>query len=144
MGSEEPIEAVAERWRRKTDPAVYSESDLMFEVPQRRLADLERLANAMVARLAADRSEAAERAKPIDAEWCLANGARHWKAGDEYVFDDCKVRWGVNHGPGETLRGGVSIESTSEVSQQRAVVSLPSITTRGQLLDLLRALKGGE
>lgn len=94
-------------------------------------------------RLAADRAERGERARPIDAEWCLANGARHWTHGDEYVFD-CGVRWGVHHGECETARGGVYLESVDGVSRIRSWVRLDSIKTCRQLGDLLRILKGGD
>lgn len=74
-----------------------------------------------------DKAERAERAKPIDAEWLLS-----------IEFDD-KGGWvgkfvgGADLWYGK-LRGDVGIN----------MHFLPSITTRGQLLDLLAALKGGE
>jgi hypothetical protein len=75
--------------------------------------------------LARREAERAERAKPIDAEWCLSANGEHrdvewfrWRIG-RHVID-----WRFYH---------VYLDSCLS----------DAITTRGQLLDLLAALKGG-
>ena len=77
--------------------------------------------------LACRDAERNERAKPIDVEWLLSIG-----------FDDIGGWVGKFVGGADLwyrkLRGDVGIN----------MHFLPSITTRGQLLDLLAALKGGE
>ena len=82
--------------------------------------------------LARREAERAERAKPIDAEWCLVNVAVEVADARIYrwVFKDVRVDWDDHNGTTIDEFGG---EWTW----------LPSIATRGQLLDLLAALKGG-
>lgn len=70
-------------------------------------------------------AEQAERAKPIDEEWLRSIGMQNrgqWRGAKVGSFD---VIW--------SIREGVSIWGSFA----------PEITTRGQLLDLLSALKGG-
>lgn len=71
-------------------------------------------------------AERAEREKPIDAEWLESIG-----------FDDCgawmKIKAGQNDVWWSKLRNNVGIDMSY----------VRDITTSGQLLDLLRALKGG-
>ena len=94
--------------------------------------DMKRLADSTLASLDAKEAERAERAKPIDAEWCLANGAE--QVGDcsmyRWQFGSTRVEWDAGNG-------------TTIDEFDGAWVWMPSITTRGQLLDLLAALKGG-
>ena len=77
-------------------------------------------------------ADQAERAKPIDAEWCLANGAEQVGDCNMYRWKFCVVRidWDAYNG-------------TTIDESDGAWVWMPSITARGQLLDLLAALKGG-
>lgn len=74
-----------------------------------------------------------ERAKPITPEWCLSRGAKHWEAGDEYVFE-CGVKW---------TSSGVYYDHRGR-DPWRHVTALPERKTCGQLSDLINALKGGE
>ena len=86
--------------------------------------------------LARRESERVDRETPIDARWCEANGGRRiggfvayrWQVEKRGVLLD--VEW-VEH-------NGVSI---SDTDTER--IDLPWITCSGQLLDLIRALKGG-
>ena len=91
-----------------------------------------RLAEWAIQELARREAERAERAKPIDAEWCLVNVAVEVADARIYrwVFKDVRVDWDDHNGTTIDEFGG---EWTW----------LPSIATRGQLLDLLAALKGG-
>ena len=79
-------------------------------------------------------AERAEREKPIDAEWCVNNGAIEYDAGHELVYGWdlgwCEFNWRENRG------------CRMYVGDYHFHVNLPQ-ETRGQLLDLLRALKGG-
>ena len=79
-------------------------------------------------------AELAEREKPITAEWCLANGATlDGTAGAcQFIAHGIEVEWDARNGV--TVRDGERMGDWTFLS---------SITTRGQLLDLLRALKGG-
>ena len=79
-------------------------------------------------------AERAEREKPITAEWCLANGATlDGTAGAcQFIAHGIEVEWDARNGV--TVRDGERMGDWTFLS---------SITTRGQLLDLLRALKGG-
>ena len=76
----------------------------------------------------------AERGKPITAEWCLANGATlDGTAGAcQFIAHGIEVEWDARNGV--TVRDGERMSDWTFVS---------SITTRGQLLDLLKALRGG-
>lgn len=101
------------------------------------------LADAYIAELARREAERAERAKPIDAEWCsescdavveYGDTAWTWIIDTEsdvrlFVWDDfsCGIWW----------RDDVCTDDWN------AVPSTYNITTRGQLLDLRAALKGG-
>lgn len=73
-------------------------------------------------------AERAERAKPIDAEWCLANGAAFDLGWMRFYGSECVVSW---------------CESIVWVASKEWKLSMRKIKTRGQLLDLLAALKGG-
>ena len=123
--SESEIEAAAERlvsfggdtW----DPAIYMDSQQLH-------ADMESAGKCILARLAADRAERDERARPIDAEWLK--------------FIGCKKRavnrWEIQ----EHLRVNVWLYANSEwrVKIDEWMVQMH---TRGQLLDFIRVLKGG-
>ena len=78
-------------------------------------------------------AELAERGKPITAEWCLANGATlDGTAGAcQFIAHGIEVEWDARNGV--TVRDGERMGDWTFLS---------SITTRGQLLDLLAALKG--
>lgn len=90
---------------------------------------------AMVARLNAIDADAAERAKPIDAEWLHSVLGNQWTFTSP-VMGGCTVTiWRTKLS--ETGTGiGVSHNDTEYIHNLHA--------TRGQLLDLLAALKGGE
>ena len=79
-------------------------------------------------------AELAEREKPITAEWCLANGATlDGTAGAcQFIAHGIEVEWDA--------RNGVTVRDGERMSDW---TFLSSITTRGQLLDLLKALRGG-
>lgn len=90
--------------------------------------DMTRLAVSTLERLDAEEAERAERAKPIDAEWCLANGAAFDLGWMRFYGSECVVSW---------------CESIVWVASKEWKLSMRKIKTRGQLLDLLAALKGG-
>ena len=75
----------------------------------------------------------AERGKPITAEWCVNNGATlDGTAGAcQFIAHGIEVEWDARNGV--TVRDGERMGDWTFLS---------SITTRGQLLDLLAALKG--
>ena len=79
-------------------------------------------------------AELPEREKPITAEWWLANGATlDGTAGAcQFIAHGIEVEWDARNGV--TVRDGERMSDWTFVS---------SITTRGQLLDLLKALRGG-
>lgn len=118
------IEAAAERWGRffrgqigSIERDEYYHSALLDE-------DRDALCQLAVERLAADRADREERARPIDAEWLESIG-----------FASVSIELGVWHEARSGAFSGLWI---------RAARHLPHITTRGQLLDLLRAMKGGD
>ena len=96
--------------------------------------DMVSMAEFAVQELSRRAAERAEREKPIDAEWCVNNGAIEYDAGHELVYGWdlgwCEFNWRENRG------------CRMYVGDYHFHVNLPQ-ETRGQLLDLLRALKGG-
>jgi hypothetical protein len=103
MASE--IEAAAERWRSG-----------MYNVGDGKL-----LADWAVARLAADRAEREERARPIDAEWLESRGIP----------------------AGAYVVGGVSIKRETPLTYYAQDCRIDTPRDRGGWDDLLRVLKGG-
>ena len=95
--------------------------------------DVEVAANWICQELARRESERVERAKPIDAEWCVANGAVNVDGCNmfRWMLKVVRVDWDEHN--------GTTIDGTDF-----NWVFLPSIKTRGQLLDLLAALRGTE
>ena len=60
------LKTAAERWGRKgIRSATYPEEETMYEIPRQRLLDAEHLADAYLARLAADEQREREDAEPI-------------------------------------------------------------------------------
>ena len=96
-------------------------------------SDVDRVVTWMCDELSRREAERVERAKPIDAAWCLANGARRSNQSGEVMwsFGSVNVYWQESC--------GVTIEGDPYDR-----LFLREITTRGQLLDLLKALRGGE
>ena len=77
-------------------------------------------------------AELAEREKPITAEWCLANGAawnNHRAVAWWRILDNARLEFNAANGVAMIVGDGWSY--------------FDNITTRGQLLDLLKALRGG-
>ena len=77
-------------------------------------------------------AERAERALPITAEWCLANGAawnNHRAVAWWRILDNARLEFNAANGVAMIVGDGWSY--------------FDNITTRGQLLDLLKALRGG-
>ena len=114
--------------------------------------DMKRLADSTLASLDAKEAERAERAKPIDAEWLKAIGSRCPKSKRWFILFE------RTYGPSryETqLRAKMQPDGCYVIVTQgygddaddddkEDVVSFAcEFTTRGQLLDLLNALKGG-
>ena len=91
--------------------------------------DVEVAANWICQELARREAERIERAKPIDAEWCSANGSAFDLGWMRFYGPECVVLW---------------CESIVWVASKEWKLSMRKIKTRGQLLDLLAALKGGE
>ena len=126
----EQIEAAANRLLQggcdEWDAADYAQSFQRDE-------DIEAVANWTLARIAADKAEREERAKPIDADWCLANGAA-WNMTRAVAWwrllDNSRIEFNATNGVALIVGNGWSY--------------LDHIATRGQLLDLLRAMKGGD
>ena len=110
---------------------VYGTADIEMAA---RLArrDVDKVVTWMCDELSRRESERAERAKPIDAEWCLENEARRSNQSGEvmWAFGSVNVYWQESW--------GVTIEGDPYDR-----LFLPEITTRGQLLDLIAALNGG-
>lgn len=102
--------------------------------------------NYIAARLATDEADRIERAKPIGEEWMMATGWKYRtsRSGEkslclrlaQHMGDDQWVEWDWRTPTLYRLPADVDCNIP-------AWVGLPQMTTRGQLLDLLRALKGG-
>ena len=123
MTSESDIEAAAERlidrgWDYANCPDQWGECN-----------DARVLAQAYLDRLSADRAERDERARPIDAEWLSSIFDEEF---DE-AFSSRSIMLGVLV-PACGRRGWTWVVGDVHVA---------TVTTRGQLLDLLRVLKGG-
>lgn len=115
--SESEIEAAAERYGRFQ---LYESSEAGDEL---RLRDTAMLATWACHRLAADRAEREERAKPIDAR-------------------RLPVALGGHREVTACMRGGVELWHFA--GDATSVVSIPECTTQGAMDDLIRVLKGGE
>lgn len=102
-------------------------------------ATVEKVAKALRDRLAADRAEREERARPIDAEWFQEHGN---DIGSLFVCRgdiEYELEWAAG-------TPGIGIDLTVYSGPRKCFchsVHLPHVVTRGQLLDLLRVLKGG-
>ena len=96
--------------------------------------DLRTLSDYAMQELTRRDAELAEREKPITAEWCVNNGATlDGTAGAcQFIAHGIEVEWDA--------RNGVTVRDGERMSDW---TFLSSITTRGQLLDLLKALRGG-
>lgn len=114
-----------------TAKRLYGTTDIEMAARSAR-RDVDRVVTWMCDELSRREAEQAERAKPIDAEWCLANGARQINKSGEvmWAFNAVNMFWQAEY--------GVSLDGDS---YER--IYLHEITTRGQLLDLIAALKGG-
>ena len=140
MGSEEPIEAdeinaVAKRYEAWVDNCMPTPVRMRYQRDGSILLDRHILADAYLSRLSSDRDEAAERAKPIDAEFAVAalGGSMSFAA---HALGGATVTvWATRLSPSGF---GIGI-----VHGDTEYVHNLTITTRGQLLDLMRALKGG-
>jgi hypothetical protein len=90
-------------------------------------------------RLTADEAERAEREKPIDEEWLrsLANECEQEADGEIAAWFDTSLNQISLSKPLSSDSWNVSVMDTTDGDES---ASLPSIATRGQLLDLLRAL----
>ena len=132
--SPETIEAAAERLHflasTMMDASSFCPSLSHAEANSRRVGEeLGRMANAINSRLAADRAEREERARPIDAEWLESIGCKKMAINRWKIQEQIRVNvWLV-----ECVRWMVRIDGW-----------LVQMHTRGQLLDLLRVLKGGD
>ena len=83
------------------------------------------LARQHIKELARREAERVERAKPIDAEWCLVNGACDCGSHMRFLVNELHLLW----------------HKASEITRLNGT-PLGARKTRGQLLDLLAALKG--
>jgi hypothetical protein len=132
------LKAAAERMARILDWANPGEVYGGQDYTQDYSADCATLCKWAVARLAADEAERAERDKPIDEEW-LSTIAHDYETDDRNVsawFDSTLNQLSVSrHRP-----RGLWQVSIMDDSGDDDEVLLPVATTRGQLLDLLRAL----
>lgn len=99
------------------------------------------LARAYLDRLASDRAEREERARPIDAEWLVSigfseAGINGWSMLLQPTHDGCAVcELFLSHD------GDIGILQDDD---HVVLTSIPTASKRGQLLDLLRVLKGGD
>ena len=118
--------ATAERYRAWIDNAMPWPARQRYERQGRLLLDRHILADAYLALLDEDEAERAERAKPIDAEWLESIGFR---------LPHCREEPGLWFG--DVVRYNTAFVECVVCNAR------PNITTRGQLLDLLAALKGG-
>ena len=137
MNTEEQVSRAASRYRRWKSgdvPNPYRYPYFNFDGMDLAYINLDRatLADAYIDELARREADQAERAKPIDAEWCLANGALRGNQNGEVMwsFGSVNVYWQESW--------GVTIEGDPYDR-----LFLREITTRGQLLDLIAALNGG-
>jgi hypothetical protein len=114
--SDEELKAAAELWR--------------FDKTAKSAAYM--LADAMCARIEADAAERAEREKPIDEEWLLSIGFRLHATIEHQTY----IGDGVFNCLLMVSRTGTGFY----IHGTRVCSDLPRPNTRGQLLDLLRAL----
>jgi len=112
---------------------IYGNHPLKFEsIEKTTLAiDMDRktTSDAYIARLAADRAERDDRARPIDAEWL------------ESMFDEEFDEAFSSR----SIMLGALVPACGRCGWTWVIgeVHVATVTTRGQLLDLLRVLKGG-
>lgn len=130
MNTEQEAREAASRVKSDGDDRFASSAD--YRESAMRDDDIEVVAAWVLAELSRREADQAERAKPIDAAWCLANGARQINKSGEvmWAFNAVNMFWQAEY--------GVSLDGDS---YER--IYLHEITTRGQLLDLIAALKGG-
>jgi hypothetical protein len=97
-------------------------------------------------RIAADEAERAEREKPIDEEWLRSIGWRYRvsRSGEKSLCHRLEQLWGDDHWIEWDSRAPVLCRLINDGDYPLVSwVGLPQINTRGQLLDLLRALGVG-
>ena len=94
--------------------------------------DLERVSSWAIRRIKADEAETLERAKPIDAEWLRS------LLGDSWVIRHETPTVAVWRIATSETGVGIGIEAGGST-----IVFPDLVRKRGQLLDLIRALKGG-
>lgn len=135
MASKIEIEATAERLIAGAD---YWESVDYRENETGELEkDMESAGKWILSRLAADRDDREERARPIDAEWLESIGATWF--GDYLGFDL------PNSARLEVMRdyGAMTVECGLRPKHIGGWVQINPLRNRGEVLDLLRVLKGG-
>lgn len=135
MISEQEAREAAARLNSDGDDRFASLTSTDYRESATRDDDIEVTAAFVLQELSRRDAEKAEREKPIDAEWCLANGATcdEWNSRFpmyEWLIGSQSVRWNPRRGVFMWCGGTSFVFDT--------------ITTRGQLLDLLRALRVGE
>lgn len=113
------------RWRECCERNSHDDHEYASE-PDLQEDDERELIDWALDRLASDRAEAAERAKPIDAAVCLSLGMNQFGSYSAISINGVHVWW---------------VFATGEVGINGACLS--PITTRGQLEYLIRSLKGG-
>ena len=126
--SEQELKLAAERCLNGGDESWSCSSDYYKSTQHANDNDI--VAKFVIDELARREAERAELDQSIDAEWCVANGAV--QLGQHFVF------WRItdSHAVNVYLR-------PSDQCVAYGQCAMPSIATRRQLLDLLRALKGG-
>lgn len=97
----------------------------------------------VLARLAADEAERGEREKPIDGEWLRALKCGAWLDDFKtwYVEDEGRIGSRRRYGIGRLIEYCDGPDYWFFLGER---IWRDSCPTRGQLLDLLRALKGGD
>ena len=134
MSEIEAAEDRTKRWRECCERDNHEDHEYWSD-PQSQEDDEELLIDWALDRLASDRAEADERAKPIDVEFAVAalGGSMSFAA---HALGGATVTvWATRLSPSGF---GIGI-----VHGDTEYVHNLTITTRGQLLDLIRALKGG-
>ena len=139
MNSEE-LKAAAERLKRwdagERPSTIYLDATDPIEAANNDAWDL---ARAFVKRMNADASDRIERAKPIDEAWLrsIANECERESDGEIAAWFDTSLNQISLSKPPSSDSWNVSVMDTMDGDES---ASIPSITTRGQLLDLLRAI----
>ena len=137
MITEEQVRKAASRYRRwklGDFPTPYKSPYFNCDGDDVAYIDRDRrtLADAYIDELSRRESERAERAKPIDAEWLESIG---------FDFNGLRLRRLLSIGHYELSASPHADDML--LMQDDDAIAIPHITTRGQLLDLLAALKGG-